>query len=144
VKRYGYGGGMVLTFKPVEAGVNGARGFQQSYAIKDGTPDKNAFFKTTSVGGYLELDIGSVLNAKSLIVGGGVNRTERLYDNNNFESHIQGAVYAGYPLGFNNAMLKLVVSRADAYVEEDTGDGVTFLARNSVMFATRVRLSFNF
>src|SRR5262245_18148949 len=36
IKRSGYGGGVVFTLKPVEAGFNAARGFQDSYAIKDG------------------------------------------------------------------------------------------------------------
>jgi len=143
VKRYGYGGGAVFTLKPVEAGANAGKAFQASYAIKDGTPDKNAFFQTTSIGGYVQLDVGSLVVNRSLIIGGGLNRTERLYDNGNFERHVQGAAYIAFPLGFNNAMIKLVGSRADALVEE-AGDGVTFLRRDSSMTAARVRLSFNF
>jgi hypothetical protein len=146
VKRFGFSGGAVVAYKPIELGLNAAQGHHQGYATKDGTPDKANFDKTTSLGGYLELDIGSLAFHKSLIVGAGYNRTELLADDGTFDR--QSAAYVAYPIGFNNAKVKLVLSKSDGHIETPAGlaaDGTPlFNAHNNTMLAARVRLSFNF
>jgi len=141
-ERWGVGGGAVLNYKPLEAGFNAALGKQNVYSQKDGTPDKNGFGQTTSLGGYLEFDLGSQVFGRSLILGGGAHRTETLTEVEEFKRHVQGAAYIAYPLGFNNAMVKLVLSKSDVLWEEPSGD--VFILRNSRMMAARVRVSFYF
>jgi hypothetical protein len=145
VQRYGFGGGAVFKLRPLEAGVNGARAFQKSYDLKEGQPDKNGFFKTTSLGGYLQLDVGTLLMNHGLVLGTGLNRTERLFDNDDFERHTQWAWYVGYPLGFNDAMIKVVISKSDEYFETPVDRTLgTYRAQNSRMLAGRVRVKFDF
>jgi len=143
-ERWGFGGGAALTWRPVEMGVNAARSRQRSWSIKDGTPDKNAAAITQSVGGYVEVDVGTLVMGRALVLGGGVNRTEILFQTDDFKRHVQWAGYLAYPLGRDGAMLKFVLSRADLLTEDNTGDGVQFLARNSRMLSGRVRLFFPF
>jgi len=141
-ERWGFGGGAVLHYKPIEAGFNVATSNQLVFSQKDGTPDKNGNAKTTSFGGYLEIDVGSPLFGRGLIIGGGAHRTELLTEVEEFKRHVQGAAYIAYPLGFNNAMVKLVLSQSDVLWEEPSGD--VFILRNSKMIAGRVRVSFYF
>jgi len=141
-ERWGVGGGAVLTYKPIEAGFNVALGKQAVYSQKDGQADKNGFGQTISMGGYLEFDLGSLAWGRPLIFGGGLHRTELLTEVEEFQRHVQGAAYVAYPLGFNNAMVKLVLSQSDVKWEEPSGD--IFILRNSKMVAGRVRVSFNF
>ena len=141
-ERWGFGGGAVLTYKPIEAGFNAAIAKQAVYSQKDGEPDKNGFGQTISFGGYLELDVGSLSFGRRLVLGGGLHRTELLTEVEEFKRHVQGAAYIAYPLGFNNAMVKLVLSQSDVLWEEPSGD--LFILRNSKMLAGRVRVSFNF
>jgi hypothetical protein len=60
-----------------------------------------------------------------------------------FNRHTQAAAYIAYPLGFNNAMVKLVLSQSDAHWEAPTG-GDMFILRQSKMVAGRVRVAFYF
>ena len=86
------------------------------------------------------LSPGKLVFERSLIVGVGINRTENLYENQDFERHDQGAAYLAFPLGFNDAMIKLVVSKADLlYEDADTATGVV-TARTSDMLAGRLRV----
>jgi len=55
---------------------------------------------TRSWGGYLQLDAGSVLMARSLIAGGSFFRTEDTNQDNDYQRHHQLAAYLAYPLGF--------------------------------------------
>ncbi len=142
--QYGAGGSAVANLSIFEAGGGVARGKQQSYSQKDGTPDLPGSAQRTTFGGYAQVDLGKPLLGRSLIVGGGAHVTESVVDNGDFERHIQSAAYAAYPLGFNNAMLKLVVSDASLLVLEDTGDGVTFTSRTNHMRAARLRFSYVF
>jgi hypothetical protein len=144
VKRKGFGGGAELSLSPVALGVYAARGYQDSWAIKDGTFDKNSSWATTSLGGFVQLDVGSLAIDRELVVGFGINRTEVLFDSQDFKRHVQWAAYAAYPLGFNDASIKFVFSRADLLTEEDTGGGASFLQRNSRMVAGRVRILYPF
>jgi hypothetical protein len=141
-ERWGFGGGAVLRYKPIEAGFNATLAKQLVYSQKDGTPDKNGNGQTMSFGGYLELDVGSPTFARPLIVGAGAHRTEILTEVEEFKRHVQGVAYIAYPLGFNNAMVKFVLSQSDVLWEEPSGD--MFILRNSKMVAGRIRVSFNF
>ncbi len=139
----GYGGGAIVAVKPIELGLNGAQSKLEAFQT-DGEADVAASNVTTTVGGYFEVDPGYLLFKRSLILGVGVNRTEKTVDNEDFERHVQGAVYIAYPLGFNEAMVKLVLSRADLLIEEvDTATGVV-TARNNDMVAGRVRVRYLF
>jgi hypothetical protein len=138
-KQYGAGGGAVVTLKPIELGVNAARRYTKNWDNKEGQPDKSSSDHVTSIGGYLEVDVGSLAIQRSLIVGGGVNRTERLSETEDFDRHVQAAAYIGYPLGFNNAMIKVVGSYANALSEDANGNLL-----QGTMFAGRVRLKFDF
>jgi hypothetical protein len=144
LKKKGFGGGLEVTIDPIEIGLNGAQGTTESFAIKDGTFDRGASGKITSLGGYAQVDAGSLIFNRSLILGFGANRTELLLESNDFEQTVQGAGYILYPLGFNAASVKLVVSNAKLTTEQDTGDGVTFIQQNSAMTSGRVRLTFPF
>jgi hypothetical protein len=143
VRRFGFGGGAVVAYKPLELGLNAARGNHQAWSLKDGTPDKANRDVTTSLGGYVQLDVGTLLLYRPIIVGAGVNRTELLAETNTFDRHVQSAVYVAVPLGFNNAMVKIVASNANGHQELATGPGV-FQVQNDKMYAARVRLSFSF
>ena len=74
-----------------------------------------------------------------MILGFGGNRTEVVFDNDNFRQHYQYAGYVAYGLGFNNASVKLVVSRADLSLESPGTP-----AQKSAMTAGRVRLTYPF
>jgi hypothetical protein len=143
--RSGYGGGLVFKLKPIELGANAARAKQTVYSQTNGEPDKNGAVKTTSLGGYLELDVGSLVINRGLIIGGGYNRTETNSETDEFMRHNQLAGYIAFPLGFNDAMVKLVLSQStNRWEEPQSGVDNTFLLRNSKMVAGRVRLSFRF
>jgi hypothetical protein len=148
VKHYGFGGGAVVTFKPIELGFNAAQGYYQSWALKDGTPDKASSGVIKSFGGYLEVDVGSLAFHRGLILGAGYNKTSPLNDDGGLENHTQSVAYVAFPLGFNNAMIKLVLSKSDGHQETPAGvaaDGhPLFVAHNDTMTSARFRLSFNF
>jgi hypothetical protein len=80
-----------------------------------------------------------------LIIGFGLNRTEALAVNENFREHTQYAAYIAYPLGFNGALVKLVISRSDlanlTLVDEMNR---VFNESTSAMSSARVRLAFPF
>jgi hypothetical protein len=140
----GYGGGAVFHLSPVEVGGNGAIAHQTVFAqVAPGSEDKNGAVKTTSLGGYAEVDVGSLLLRRQLVAGAGLNRTETAAGNDDSQQHLQGAVYLFFPLGFNDASLKLVLSRSDLQVKTATGGG-NFLENKSHMYAGRVRIVFKF
>lgn len=141
---YGFGGSLEVTVKPVEVGLNAAQTKREAFTIKDGTPDLAGSGITTSLGGYAELDVGSFTFKRSLIVGFGLNRTEVLVDTLDFDQHYQGAAYVSYPLGFNAASLKLVVSRATLLMERDSGNGIIFNEINTDTNAARLRFTYPF
>jgi hypothetical protein len=141
---FGFGGGAELHFAPVDVGGNYAWNKGTAYSVANGILDKTKSATTTSFGGYAEVDLGQVTFQRSLILGFGLNRTEVLDRVGTFQQHWQGAAYIVYPLGFNNASVKLVLSRATYYVESDKdGDGV-FTRDQSAMNAGRVRFTLPF
>jgi hypothetical protein len=141
---YGFGGGAEVTLRPIEVGLNAARGYQSNYTAT-GELDQDGSHMVTSLGGYAELDVGLLAVERSLILGFGLNRTEVLADSENFQQHYQGAAYVAYPLGFNAASIKLVLSRATLTQETDTNDDGVFEALpGSAMTAARFRLTYPF
>lgn len=143
-RSYGFGGGAELTLKPVALGLNGAQTHDTKYTPTNGTLDLDASATVTSLGGYGEVDVGSLAFDRSLILGFGLNRTEVVDKVNNFEQHYQGAAYAIFPLGFNEASVKLVVSQATEDIQKANGDGTATQLPTSKMQAARVRFSYPF
>jgi hypothetical protein len=140
----GYGGGVELTIKPVAVGVNFAQGKDTRYNNTTGVLDSDASATRTSLGGYAEFDPGSLVIARSLILGFGLNRTEVRDQVDNFEQHYQGAAYALFPLGFNDAALKLVVSQATLDILNAKGDGTATQLPTATMRAVRLRFTYPF
>jgi hypothetical protein len=143
-RNYGFGGGVEVTLKPVEVGLNGAQSHETKYSSANGTLDQDASNTRTSLGGYAQFDVGSLAFDRSLVLGFGLNRTEVVDQVNNFEQHYQGAAYAVFPLGFNAASLKLVVSQATLDIEKANGDGSATQLPTSTMRAARLRFSYPF
>lgn len=140
----GFGGGIEVTFKPVEIGLNAAQSSDTFYTIANGTLDSDASTKRTSLGGYAELDVGSLTIDRSLIIGAGLNRTEVVDKVDNFEQHYQEAAYIQFPLGFNAAALKLVASQATLDIQSANGDGTAQQLPRSTTRAVRLRFSYPF
>lgn len=140
----GFGGGAVGKLGPVELGLNAAKANLETYKTDGTALELPATYDVTSFGGYVQLDPGKLVFDRSLIIGVGMNRTENLYENQDFERHDQGAAYLAFPLGFNDAMVKLVISKADLlYEDADTATGVV-TARTSDMVAGRLRVRASF
>ena len=144
-ERVGFGGGVELTIAPVEVGFNAARGSSDIYTVTTGAFDEGGSNDTTSLGGYAEFDVGRLAFERGLIVGFGLNRTEALAVNENFRQHTQYAAYIAYPLGFNAAVVKLVLSRSDL-TNLTLVDPMnrTFNESKSAMSAARVRFAYPF
>jgi hypothetical protein len=138
--RYGFGGGVVVKpFDYIEVAANAAQSKQVSYSIKEGSEDSAAGYTTTSFGGYGELDVGKLGWNRSFIVGFGPNLTTRKFGDDGKHYHRQLAGYVALPLGFNDAMWKLIVSNSDAVVDPPTATRYT-----GRMFSVRTRVSFGF
>ena len=147
---YGFGGGAMVTFSPVRIGGGVARGTDKGYANtadEDGVagPNSEASGHRMSVGGFAELDLGTLLLERSVILGAGYNRTELVRDTNNQEYHYQLAAYVAYPLGVNDAMAKLVVSQSKADLFNPSSPGGTdYIDFHPESTTLRVRFSSNF
>jgi hypothetical protein len=143
--RVGFGGGVEITLDPVEVGFSAARGTADIYTVTTGAFDEGGSNTVTSLGGYAEFDVGSLAFQRSLIVGFGLHRTEALAENENFRQHTQIAAYVAYPLGFDAAKVKLVLSRSDltslTLVDEMNR---VFTEANSAMSAARLRFAYPF
>lgn len=140
----GFGGGAVGSLGPVELGANFAKSTLETYRTDGTALEPGGTNETTTFGGYLEVDPGKLLVERSLILGVGINRTELLVDNGDFERHDQGAAYLAFPLGFNDAMIKLVLSKADLLFEDADSQTGIVTARTSDMVAGRLRVRFSF
>jgi hypothetical protein len=140
-RSYGFGGSLEVTVQPVAVALNAAQSHDTQFTAANGTRDTDASNKRTSLGGYAELDAGSLVTDRSLIVGFGLNRTEVLDEVQNFEQHYQGAAYLLYPLGFNAASVKLVFSQATLDIQST---GVAAQPPLSTMRAVRLRLTYPF
>jgi hypothetical protein len=142
-RSYGFGGSIEVTVQPVAVALNAAQTHDTQFTATNGTRDSDASNKRTSLGGYAELDAGSLIMDRSLIAGFGLNRTEVLDEVKNFEQHYQAAAYLLYPLGFNAASLKLVFSQATLDVQSVKG-AVAEQVPLSTMRAVRLRLTYPF
>ena len=120
---YGAGGSAALTLNPVEFVLDAA--YRKFDSWNGQVTSVLTSSKTTSFGGYLQLDAG------------GLFRTEFLDNDKLFQRHWQAAGYIAYPLGFNNAVVKLVLSKATGY-QTHRDDPVL----DSDMYSLRLRFAF--
>src|SRR5690606_11569348 len=90
---------------PLELSASVAYGSETGYRAVDGVEDSELTRELMSVGGYAELALGEAA------VGGAANYTQRLDKADNFQTHLQTAAYAFYPLS-RDLSLKLVITYA--------------------------------
>jgi hypothetical protein len=139
--RTGYAGGAVVAFSPIEVGFN--YGHQRTKVIgatPPATQDSDSSNTRQSLGGYFEFDVGTLAFHQSLKLGFGANHTEFLTDDgNDHEKHNQYAAYIAMPLGFNQAMVKLVISDAELNVA-----GGAVMPYDSRMRSGRLRFSMSY
>jgi hypothetical protein len=150
----GVGGGVIAKVGPVEVSGSGARGYDMKHLPNSGANDPTRSARSpqdtaeiTSFGGYLEVDPGKFLLGRSLILGAGAHRTERIQETDDYQVHVQGAAYVAFPLGFNDAMVKLVASRAELHNYQRTsvvGAPLRFRLTESAMTAGRLRFKYSF
>ncbi|HEY3496949.1 MAG TPA: hypothetical protein VGK73_19755, partial [Polyangiaceae bacterium] len=151
----GLGGGGIVKVSVVEAGGGFAHGWD---IVHDPTSNSSGSARAEegtgtrmSYGGYLQLDPGMLLFKRPLIIGAGLNRTEKVLENRTYQEHWQGAAYIAFPIGFNSAyndaMIKLVVSRAEASFYRTTspvGAPVELAVFENAMTAARLRFTYQF
>jgi len=136
-RKYGFGGGLVSKAIPyVELGVNAAMGFERQWDTAQGVYNKNAEATIKAFGGYLQFDAGKAAFNRSVILGVGPNHTTRETAIGDKETHLQIAAYVAYPLGFNNSVVKLVVTQSKDDFAPNAAD-----AMDSRMFAARIRFA---
>jgi hypothetical protein len=143
----GFGGGAVLDFHVVELGANFARARVTSFIndMMTGVQDPTQSSTTNSFGGYLEVDPGTPLFQHRLVLGVGWDRSEWLFQDSRFLRHTQQAAYIAYPLGFNDAMIKFVVSQSEFLIDTPVMDMPGFLTENlNRLYSARLRASFRF
>ena len=137
-KKYGAGGSVALTpLQQIEIAFNYAYGKDENYlaTLGGGHTDDT----TWSMGGYLQVDPLAFFVPYSLIVGGALFRTE-FHDVGGlgmFQRHDQIAAYLAYPLGFNNAVVKLVFSEAIGYQQPPVLPNV-----DAHMYSVRLRFAY--
>ena len=133
-RSYGAGGSASVTpLQPIEIALSFAEGKDEKW---DSTLAYSSH-TTRSWGGYLQLDAGSVLMARSLIAGGSFFRTEDTNQDNDYQRHHQLAAYLAYPLGFNNAVVKLVFSYTTGYQQDHSGE-----QHHADMYSARLRFAY--
>jgi len=137
-KKYGAGGSAALTpLQQVEIAINYAYGKDENWlaTLGGGHTDDT----TWSLGGYLQVDPLSFFVPHSLIVGGALFRTEfrDVGGLGMFQRHDQIAAYLAYPLGFNNAVVKLVFSEAIGYQQPPNPPNV-----DAHMYSVRLRFAY--
>jgi hypothetical protein len=143
----GFGGGAVLDFHVIELGANFARARVTSFIndMMTGVQDVTQSGTINSFGGYLEVDPGTPLFQHRLVLGGGYDRSEWLYQDNRFLRHTQMAAYIAYPLGFNDAMVKFVLSQSEFLIDTPVMDMPGLLTENlNKLYSARIRASFKF
>jgi hypothetical protein len=136
-RTYGAGGSLAVTpLRPIEVAFSYAWGKDEQWAALSA---QHVSDTTKSLGGYLQVDAGSLLMPRSLIAGGAFFRTEYLDEggSNIYQRHDQIAAYLAYPLGFNNAVVKLVFSEAIGYQQNLNPPNV-----NAHMYSVRLRFAY--
>ncbi len=137
---HGFGGSLEATPVPwIELGFSAARGEYEAFSPLDGSQDPGGTGSVTTYGGFGELDVGHFFG-RSVILGGGAHWTQQNVDNGSYESHLQMAAFAAYPLGFNASELKVVASRAQ--LERLIGD--TQAEYTTEANAVRLRFTYGF
>jgi hypothetical protein len=127
-KDYGVGGSLGFAWRPIDLAFSAAQGKHENW-------DQFAAYTNytiRSLGGYLQLDAGSLFMDRSLIVGGAFFRTEYNTEDDLYKLHDQIAAYLAYPLGFKTAVVKLVLSQAHGYQQPrnpPNTDGYMYSAR---------------
>jgi hypothetical protein len=111
-------------------------GFERQWTLGQGEYNKNAEATIRATGGYLQLDVGKVAFNRSVILGVGPNYTTKTAANDDKENHLQVAGYIAYPLGFNNAFVKLVVTESRDNLSPSAAE-----AQSSNVFAARIRFA---
>jgi hypothetical protein len=136
-RTFGAGGSLAFTpLRPIELAFSYAWGRDEKWADLS---TQHVSDTTQSLGGYLQLDAGSLLMPRSLIAGGAWFWTEYRDKggSNIYQGHQQIAAYLGYPLGFNNAVVKLVLSEAIGYQQNPNPPNV-----NAHMYSARLRFAY--
>jgi hypothetical protein len=142
VRTYGVGGSLAVTpLRPVEIAFSAAYGSVHDWDFQNALDRPNT---TRSLGGYLQLDAGSLVAHRSLVLGGAFFRTE--YTSHAagqpdivdiYQQHDQLAGYLAYPLGFNNAVVKLVFSEGIGYQQPLNPPNL-----NAHMYSVRLRFAY--
>lgn len=150
----GVGGGVILKAIGIEGSASAARGYEMKHKPTSGAnnPERSERLpqdtaEITSFGGYLEIDPGRWLFGRSLIFGAGAHRTERIQKTDDYQVHTQGALYVAFPLGFNEALVKFVMSRAELDNYQRTspiGAPLKLRLTESAMTAGRLRFKYPF
>jgi hypothetical protein len=110
-----------------------------------GVQDTAQSSTTNSYGGYLEVDPGTPLFQHRLVLGGGWDRSEWVFLDGHFWRHTQMAAYIAYPLGFNDAMVKFVLSQSEYLIDTPVMDMPMLLTENlNKLYSARIRASFKF
>jgi len=136
-RTFGAGGSLAVTpLRPIEIAFSIAYSWDHNWDLLNAldTPKK-----THSLGGYAQLDAGSLLLRRSLFIGGALFRTEyrSTGGTTEYDSHDQRAAYLAYPLGFNNAVVKLVFSEAIGYQQPLNPPNL-----NAHMYSVRLRFAY--
>jgi hypothetical protein len=139
-RTYGAGGSLAVTpLRAIEIAFSLAYSWDHNWDYQNAldTPKK-----THSLGGYLQIDAGSLLIHRSLFLGGAFFRTEYLSSGGTaeYQRHDQLAAYLAYPLGFNNAVVKLVFSDATGYRQLGSQGNESYL--NAHMYSLRLRFAY--
>jgi hypothetical protein len=137
-KQFGVGGSVAVTpLQPIEIAFSAAYGKDEKWSPIQGAAYSED--KTHSLGGYLQLDAGSLFMPRSLILGGAFFRTE--YRNTGglgmYQRHDQLAAYLAYPLGFNNSVVKLVFSEGIGYQQPPNPPNT-----DAHMYSVRLRFAY--
>jgi hypothetical protein len=136
-RTYGVGGSLAFTpVRPIEIAVSFAESWDHNYDYQNALDTPKT---TRSWGGYGQVDVGSLFMHHSLFVGGARFLTE--YNSTGatteYDSHEQRAAYLAYPLGFNNAVVKLVFSEAIGYQQPLNPPNL-----NAHMYSVRLRFAY--
>ena len=139
-RQYGAGGSAAVTPLPqIEIAFSLGYGRDRTWRVITDDYDPR---RTLSWGGYLQIDVLSFAVNRSLLVGSGFFRTEYRINgaDNEYDRQDQLAAYVAYPLGFNNAVVKLVFSEATGYQESLVPGNDTTL--NARMYSVRLRFAY--
>jgi len=146
----GVGGSLVIKYKPIEVGGGAAKGWENGHVALGGADggsdlDSSRTLTRTTFGGYLELDPGHLLFKRSLILGAGYQNTEYIREDFNQRYLTQMVAYVAFPvfpLVFNDAMIKFVLSQANGERFDPTDpDGNAYVKYDRNMTSGRFRFS---